>query len=95
MLVLTRKRAEMIQIGEGIVIKIIHTGRSTVKIGIEAPADVRVMRAELCPIETKNRLQEILQHRKEQRTSQLPRRAGLLTPVADSAPCTSSSVLAK
>ena len=49
MLVLTRKRAEMIQIGEGIVIKIIHTGRSTVKIGIDAPKDVRVMRAELSP----------------------------------------------
>lgn len=49
MLVLTRKRSEMIQIGEGIVIKIIHTGRSTVKIGIDAPQDVRVMRAELSP----------------------------------------------
>lgn len=50
MLVLTRKRSEMIQIGEGIVIKIIHTGRSTVKIGIDAPKDVRVMRAELSPV---------------------------------------------
>ena len=50
MLVLTRKRSEMIQIGEGIVIKIIHTGRSTVKIGIDAPQDVRVMRAELSPL---------------------------------------------
>jgi carbon storage regulator len=48
MLVLTRKRSEMIQIGEGIVIRIIHTGRNAVKIGIQAPHDVRVMRAELC-----------------------------------------------
>ena len=48
MLVLTRKRFEKIQIGEDIIIKVIKTGRSTVKIGIEAPADVRVMRAELC-----------------------------------------------
>jgi len=48
MLVLTRKRFESIQIGDNIVIKIIHTGHKTVKLGIEAPADVRVMRAELC-----------------------------------------------
>ena len=48
MLVLTRKRFESIQIGENIVIKIIHTGHKTVKLGIEAPADIRVMRAELC-----------------------------------------------
>jgi carbon storage regulator CsrA len=50
MLVLTRKRSEMIQIGENVVIKVIQTGRSTVKIGIEAPDDVRVIRAELAGI---------------------------------------------
>ena len=48
MLVLTRKQGEKIQIGENIVVKVIKTGKTTVKIGIEAPADVRVMRAELC-----------------------------------------------
>ena len=48
MLVLTRKRSEMIQIGENITIKVIRTGRGTVKIGIEAPANVRVLRGELC-----------------------------------------------
>jgi carbon storage regulator len=47
MLVLTRKPAETIHIGEGIVIKVIKTGKGTVKIGIEAPAHVRVMRGEL------------------------------------------------
>ncbi len=51
MLVLTRKRAETIQIGEQIFIKVIRTGRTSVKIGIEAPANVRVIRGELleCP----------------------------------------------
>ena len=39
MLVLTRKRAETIQIGENIFIKVIRTGRTSVKIGIEAPAE--------------------------------------------------------
>jgi carbon storage regulator len=48
MLVLTRKRSEMIQIGDDIIVKVIRTGKSTVKIGIEAPANVRVLRAELC-----------------------------------------------
>ena len=47
MLVLTRKRAEMIQIGENIFVKVIQTGRTSVKIGVEAPSDVRVLRGEL------------------------------------------------
>lgn len=47
MLVLTRKKAQMIQIGDNIVIKVIQTGRNTVKIGVDAPANVRVLRGEL------------------------------------------------
>jgi carbon storage regulator CsrA len=47
MLVLTRKKSETIQIGEDIYIKVIRTGRTSVKIGIEAPANVRVVRGEL------------------------------------------------
>ncbi|MEX1231790.1 MAG: carbon storage regulator [Planctomycetaceae bacterium] len=47
MLVLTRKCSEVIQIGDDIVIKIIKTGRNTVKIGIEAPKSVRVARGEI------------------------------------------------
>jgi hypothetical protein len=37
----------MIQIGENVMIKVIQTGRSIVKIGIQAPDSVRVIRAEL------------------------------------------------
>lgn len=47
MLVLTRKEAEMIHIGDGIVLKVIQTSRGTVKIGIEAPPEVRILRGEL------------------------------------------------
>ena len=47
MLVLTRKTAETIRIGDGIVVKVIKTGRGNVKIGIDAPAHVRVVRGEL------------------------------------------------
>lgn len=47
MLVLTRKKSQLIQIGDNIVIKVIRTGPGTVKLGIEAPSHVRVMRGEL------------------------------------------------
>ena len=47
MLVLTRKSDESIRIGEDIVVKVIRTGKGTVKLGIAAPADVRVLRGEL------------------------------------------------
>ena len=50
MLVLTRKRDEMIRIGEDIVIRVIRTGKGSVKIGIEAPAEIRVIRGELAPV---------------------------------------------
>ena len=66
MLVLTRKRTEMIQIGENIFVKVIQTGRSTVKIGIEAPADVRVLRGELAgddKLKTITSLADLLQAR--------------------------------
>ena len=61
MLVLTRKRSELIRIGDDIVIKVIKTGRSTVKIGIDAPENVRVLRGELCvaaPVEDAPRLDD-------------------------------------
>jgi carbon storage regulator CsrA len=47
MLVITRKQAEMIQIGDGIIVKVIQTGRGSIKIGIEAPPHVRVLRGEM------------------------------------------------
>ena len=47
MLVLTRKAAETIRIGDDIVIKVIRTGIGSVKIGIEAPLNIRVLRGEL------------------------------------------------
>lgn len=49
MLVLTRKPAEVIRIGDDVVIKVIKTSKGSVKIGVDAPSDVRVMRGELMP----------------------------------------------
>ena len=51
MLVLTRKRDEEIKIGSNIVIRVIKTGTGSVKIGIDAPPSVRVMRGELATLE--------------------------------------------
>ena len=50
MLVLTRKPEETIKIAENIVIKVIKTAKGTVKLGIDAPADIRIVRGELVDI---------------------------------------------
>lgn len=47
MLVLTRKESQTIHIGDDIVIQIVHAGKSSVRIGVEAPHAIRVMRGEL------------------------------------------------
>ena len=47
MLVLSRKQDEFVQIGENIVVKIVKTGRGSVKIGIDAPGSTRVIRGEV------------------------------------------------
>jgi len=47
MLVLTRKQSETIHIGDDIVIKVIQTGRGSIKIGIEAPTAIRILRGEV------------------------------------------------
>ncbi len=47
MLVLSRKVQQQIQIGNNIVITILQVKGQAVRVGIEAPKDVKVMRAEL------------------------------------------------
>ena len=47
MLVLTRKQKESIKIGDSIVITILRVQGQSVRVGIEAPRDVRVIRGEL------------------------------------------------
>ncbi len=47
MLILSRKEEESVQIGEDIEIKIIQTSRGFVKIGIEAPKSLLILRKEL------------------------------------------------
>jgi len=59
MLVLSRKTGQSVQVGEGIVIKVLDLGGGRVRLGIEAPRDVAVLRAELGPAD-------------ERRTRELP-----------------------
>lgn len=47
MLVISRKTEEFLQIGDNIVVKIIKCANGSVKIGIEAPGEIRVLRGEL------------------------------------------------
>jgi len=47
MLVLSRKREERIRIGRDIVVTVIHIDRNRVRLGIEAPDDIPIMRDEL------------------------------------------------
>ena len=47
MLILTRKLNEEIKIGSGITVKIISISDNSVKIGIDAPQNIQIVRTEL------------------------------------------------
>jgi carbon storage regulator len=47
MLILSRKAGEAIVIGEGIRIVVLESDRRGVRLGIEAPADVTILREEI------------------------------------------------
>lgn len=47
MLVLTRKRGEMVLIGDDVVVTVLSVHRSRVRIGIDAPDGVRITRHEI------------------------------------------------
>jgi carbon storage regulator len=46
-LILSRKRDESIKIGDDVVIKVVEIKGNQVRLAIEAPAHIRVLRAEL------------------------------------------------
>ena len=47
MLVLSRKQKERIRVGDSVVVTIVRVSGDKVRIGIDAPANVRVLRDEL------------------------------------------------
>jgi len=48
MLVLSRKSGERIRIGDEVAITVVRIGPNTVRLGIEAPRDLSILREELC-----------------------------------------------
>ncbi len=49
MLVLSRRERERIRLGDAIVVTVIRVGGDCVRLGIEAPPDVLILREELEP----------------------------------------------
>ena len=60
MLVLSRKQSQRIRVGNSIIVTIVRVSGDKVRIGIEAPDGVRVLREELEPID---------EHRSESRAA--------------------------
>ena len=52
MLVLSRKESEKIMLGDSIVLTIVRVSGDRVRLGIEAPSDMLILRKELDPSET-------------------------------------------
>lgn len=48
MLVLSRKQGESIRINDNITVKIVNVGQGRVRIAIDAPSNVTILRQELC-----------------------------------------------
>jgi carbon storage regulator len=47
MLVLTRKLGEVIRVGDSVTVRILEVKGNQVRLGVEAPADVRIYREEV------------------------------------------------
>ncbi len=47
MLILTRKVGEIIRIGDAVTIRVLEVRGSQVRLGVDAPADVRIFREEV------------------------------------------------
>ena len=58
MLVLTRKHGEKILIGDCIEVSIVHIGPNTVRLGIDAPREISIVREELAVADASSRANE-------------------------------------
>ena len=47
MLILTRKVGELIRIGDAVTVRVLEVRGSQVRLGVEAPADIRIFREEV------------------------------------------------
>lgn len=84
MLVLTRKLTEEIRIGDEILVKVIRTGKGSIKIGVDAPDHLRVVRGELFDEEKELNDKPVIKGRVEHRDGDClsgPASTGMLTVV--------------
>lgn len=51
MLVLSRKAGERILVGDDVVVTLVRIGPNSVRVGIEAPREMNIVREELCNFE--------------------------------------------
>ena len=67
MLVLTRKLMEKLVIGDNICVTVVRIEGGQVRLGIDAPSDVRIVRSELVPdlLDAKGKLREPVPTREE------------------------------
>lgn len=49
MLVLSRRESQRIQLGDSIIVTVVRVSGDRVRLGIEAPSEIRVLRGELEP----------------------------------------------
>lgn len=59
MLVLSRRQHERIRLGDSIVVTVVRIGPDKVRLGIEAPADMLILREELEPLEPRPLIGEL------------------------------------
>lgn len=71
MLVLTRKKGEEIVIGDNIVIKIQEIGSENVKISIDAPRNITVLRGELVQAVNENKIAALTKKSNEEIKNQM------------------------
>ena len=53
MLVLSRKAGERILVGDDVVVTVVRIGPNSVRVGIEAPREMNIVREELCNFDSK------------------------------------------
>ncbi|MBN1854355.1 MAG: carbon storage regulator [Pirellulales bacterium] len=62
MLVLSRKQYQKIKLGDSIVVTVVRVSGDKVRLGIEAPPDLLVLRAELEPLGTNSNPESCTDH---------------------------------
>jgi carbon storage regulator len=69
MLVLSRKESEKIMLGDSVVLTIVRVSGDRVRLGIEAPSDMLILRMELDPTEQHEVTQKIKNEKRQQKVA--------------------------